>query len=209
MEEVVLDPDMTIGGAPDTHTTMESPRTGRVTFFDSDDEAKAIEEDPSEESPEDRKRRIREGFESKRDHWRQIHRERMLQDKSAQLIRRRGYTWAEGVPRVYPYRPSRRGEKGSVAFAGDFPTSGKDAQQDWLRDYVGDGGKPGFRKVVRSKKDKGLYKRSYARLPPMRSRQGPARRRDPIRINDTILKAEEAARAQWGWYRSEDVYVTT
>ena len=242
-EEVSLDPEMTIGGAPDTYTTMEEggERTG-VAFYDSGEDEKAVEADPREaapiageeealraswagvagvetgsettesetsESPSVRKARIKEGFERKRDHYRELHRERMLRDKSAQLIRRRGYTWAEGVPRAYPYRPSRTGEKGSVAFVGGFPTSGKAAQQSWFGAQVGDSGRPSFTKAIRSKRDKDLYKRSYARYPPMRSRQGPARRRDPIRINDNILKAEEAARARWGWYRSEDVYVTT
>ena len=243
-------PEMTIGGAPDVHTILESggiplsyaevtegmvtvpestlepgalepeeaketesgaiarlraaarPRTTKRPAAEAKTEEAGFDTDETESEPSEATRAelIQQETAERRERTYEELRGRLYKQKSLAVMRKHGFSFDADQPedeRFYTYRQAEKGaelrtgpRKGQRVFALG-PRAG---HKGWVkRAYTS---------------DPNAYRRS-PRYPPMRSQAGPARRRDPIRINNNILRAEEAARVRWGWARSEDVYVTT
>ena len=129
---------------------------------------------------------------------------RLYKQRSASMMRKHGFTFTQEGQGDYPIK----GYPTTIhpGLAAETTPGGR---KSWFAAQVTSAGRPVYQKVKSVKTPQSLYASGRTRYPPMRSQQGPARRRNPIRINDNILRAEEDARARWGWYRAEDVYVTT
>jgi hypothetical protein len=150
---------------------------------------------------------IQRGTAQKAAYYKNELRQRLAGKKSASLMRKMGYTYGARERPPYKMASKRDFARGKLVQPQGFRYTSGPLASATIHDMTKTP-HPNWVKVKTAPIPRTFYN-ARPRYPPMRSQQGPARRRDPIRINDNILRAEEDARARWGWYRAEDVYVTT